>query len=105
MGSVYSEKQYQNAFESMLKAEEVAYEREKDLKFNIGENTIKGNIVDFVIENKIPVDLKAKKYITREDFRQMLRYLRSGNYKLGLIVNFGKSKVAIQRVVNSSISI
>ena len=89
----------------MLKAEEVAYEREKDLKFNIGENTIKGNIVDFVIENKIPVDLKAKKYITREDFRQMLRYLRSGNYKLGLIVNFGKSKVAIQRVVNSSISI
>ena len=103
IGSVYSEKQYQEAFESKLKFEKIKYEREKDLMFNFGHAVLKGNRVDFVIEDKIAVDLKAKKYITREDFRQMLRYLKSGGYKLGLIINFGEPQVTVRRVINSDI--
>jgi GxxExxY protein len=56
-----------------------------------------------VIENKICIDFKAKKYITQDDFRKMLRYLKAGKYKLGLIVNFRSKKVIIKRVVNSDI--
>ena len=103
MGSVYSERQYQDAFEAKLKSAQLAYEREKDLKFDLGEIQIGGNRVDFVVQDKIAVDLKTKKYITREDFKQMLRYLKSGKYKLGLIINFNTPKVKIQRIVNSDI--
>lgn len=105
MGSIYSEKQYQDALESKLKLNKILHEREKDLLFNLGDTKIGGNRVDFLIESKLPVDLKAKKYITRDDFRQMLRYTKSGKYKLGLIINFGGKKVVIRRVVNSDISI
>jgi len=75
------------------------------LLFSLKDCKIKGNKADFVIENKIVVDLKAKKYITRKDYKQMLRYLRAGNYKLGLIVNFGSAnKVMVKRVINSKYS-
>jgi len=105
MGSLCSEKQYQDVFEERLKLNKVPYEREKDLTFDFGVIKVGGNKVDFVIEGKLAVDFKAKKYITREDFRQMLRYLKAGGYKLGLVVNFGKTKVVIKRVVNSGVRI
>lgn len=105
MGSVYSERQYQDAFEAKLKLNTLVYEREKDLGFKFGNNVISGNKIDFIVEGKVAVDLKAKKYITRDDFRQMLRYVRSGRFKLGLIVNFGSRRVTIKRVVNSAIRI
>ena len=101
LGSIYSEKQYQDVFEETLKSKNLSNEREKDLYFKVGDSRIKGNRPDFIIENKIVVDLKVKKYIAREDFRQMLRYLKSGEYKLGLIINFGTPRVVIKRVVNS----
>ena len=102
LGSVYSEKQYQDVFEEVLQSAKLPYERERDLYFYIGNKKIKGNRADFVVENKIVVDLKTKRYITREDFRQMLRYLKSGGYKLGLVVNFGGQKVEVKRIVNSA---
>lgn len=105
VGSVFHEKQYQEALETKFKSEGIPYEREKELYFVLGSERIGGNKVDFVAFNKIAIDLKTKKFITREDFRQMMRYLRAGNYKLGLIVNFRGSKVEIKRVVNSDISI
>jgi len=106
VGSVFNERQYQDVLEVKLKAEGIPYEREKDLLFDLGnEAKFGGNKVDFVVFGKIAVDLKAKKFITREDFRQMMRYLKSGKYKLGLVVNFRGNKVVIKRVVNSGISI
>lgn len=103
VGSIYSEKQYQDILEIKLKSAGITYEREKDLFFEVGNDKIGGNKADFVIDNKIVVDTKTKEYITKEDFRQMLRYLKAGQYKLGLIVNFRGKKVQIKRVVNSCV--
>jgi len=105
LGSACSEKQYQDILEFKLKSLGLNYEREKDLLFRLKEGNIPGNRVDFVVDGKVLIDTKAKKYITREDFKQMLRYLGTGKYKLGLIVNFGSNKVNIKRVVNSDIRI
>lgn len=105
LGSACSEKQYQDVLEFKLKSTGLNYERERDLLFKLKEGNISGNRVDFVINGKILVDTKAKKYITRNDFKQMLRYLKAGKYKFGLIVNFGSSKTTIKRVINSDIRI
>jgi GxxExxY protein len=103
LGSVHHEKQYADAIELKLKADNYKYEREKELFFKMKEGSIGGNRVDFVVEGILPVDAKSKKYITKEDYRQMLRYLKSGNYRLGLIVNFRGPKVTIKRIVNSDL--
>ena len=103
LGKNCNEKQYQDGLELKLKADKIPYEREKEIYFQMPEGKVEGNKVDFVAYDKIAIDLKAKKYITREDFKQMLRYLKSGKYRLGLIVNFKGDKVIIKRVVNSDL--
>jgi len=103
LGRYSTEKQYAEAIEELLKERGISYEREKEIIILFGNTEIKGNKVDFAIENKILVDAKAKKYITREDYLQMQRYLKSSNLKLGLIVNFKRKSVIIRRVINSKV--
>jgi GxxExxY protein len=55
------------------------------------------------IENKIIVDFKAKRLITKEDYYQMRRYLSTYNKKLGMIVNFRCRSIAPKRILNSEL--
>jgi len=93
------ERQYGDLFEIRLKELKLGYEREKELKLE-SDDKISSNKVDFCIENKILIDFKAKKFITKEDYYQMLRYLKASNLKLGFIVNFRSTYLKPKRVVN-----
>jgi GxxExxY protein len=99
LGRFCREKQYSDESESLLKKGKVKYQREAD----IGKlyKSTKGNIADYIIEDKIELDVKAKKFITKEDYYQMNRYLKSANMKLGLIVNFRNTFLKPKRVLNS----
>jgi len=105
LGRYSTEKQYAQATEELLKEKKIPYEREKEINIPFGSKEIGGNKVDFVIENKILVDIKAKRYITKEDYLQMQRYLKSANLKLGLIINFRGRSVFIRRVINSKVNL
>lgn len=94
-----TERQYCDFFEKLLVKNEYKYNRESNLK-NIFENCIEGNIPDFIIENKIIIDFKTKKFITKEDYFQMIRYLDVANLPLGLIVNFRHTYLKPKRVLN-----
>ncbi|MBU3942631.1 GxxExxY protein [Patescibacteria group bacterium] len=61
------------------------------------------NIADFVIEDKIVVELKAKDIILKEDYFQVQRYLTSSNKKLGLIFNFRQRYLRPKRILNNKI--
>ena len=98
IGRFCREKQYADELEKEFISKKINYEREYNLK-DIGES-VSGNIVDFIIDNKILVDLKAKKFITKDDYYQMLRYLKSSDMKLGLIVNFRNTYVKPKRIIN-----
>lgn len=97
MGRYSREKQYSDAIEKLLKDNNIKYEREKRIIIN---KEFSGNIVDFCIEDKILVDVKAKRFITREDYYQMKRYLISCGLDLGLIVNFQNKYLKPTRVLN-----
>ena len=102
MGRFCKERQYADELERWLIERKIKYKREFSLN-NLEGNDVKGNIVDFIVENKLLVDLKAKKFITKEDYFQMQRYLISANLKLGLIVNFRETYLKPKRVINSKI--
>lgn len=103
LGNCLSEKQYADGLEALFKQDDIPYEREKELFFEVANKKIAGNRVDFAVYSLIAIDIKSKKYITKEDYRQMLRYLKAGKYKLGIIVNFRGAKVVIHRIINSDI--
>jgi GxxExxY protein len=100
LGSTGKEKQYADAIEIVFKNSKDDYEREKEIILPFIGGEIGGNRVDFIFRKIILIDAKAKSYITREDYRQMIRYLEASKLKLGIIVNFRGSKIQIKRVIN-----
>ena len=45
---------------------------------------------DLIIDNKILIEVKAKPFLLKADISQFWYYLKCSNYKLGLLINFGK---------------
>ena len=95
------EKQYGDLLESLLVERGVKFKREYPLPIEAIDNQ-RTNVVDFEIEGKILLDLKAKSVITKEDYYQMNRYLQACGYKLGLIVNFRNKYLKPIRVIRAN---
>ena len=55
---------------------------------------------DFLIEDKIILEIKKGDRISRRDIEQLYAYLKNANYKLGLIIRFTSKGILIKRIVN-----
>ena len=55
--------------------------------------------MDFLINNQIILELKAKRIITKEDYYQLQRYLQTLDIRLGLLVNFRSPYLKPHRIV------
>lgn len=68
----------------------------KDVKLDHGYR------IDLLVENKVVIELKTVESLTDVHTAQVLTYLRLGNYKLGLLLNFHVSvlKNGIKRLIN-----
>ncbi len=78
------------------------YRVEKNKRINIYHNSKKvGTYVpDLVINNIIVIELKCKPKISMEDRKQFWHYLKSTDYKLGFLINFGNPNgVEIERKI------
>ncbi len=100
LGRFCREIQYGDLLEIELKNAGIIFEREKVLPIQEISGEDASNKVDFLIENKILLDIKAKKFVTKEDYFQMQRHLKSSKLELGLIVNFRNTYIKAQRVIN-----
>lgn len=87
IGRYGKEKQYGDLLARFLQNKGIKFDRELPLPI-AGIDNYRTNIADFLVEDKILIEIKAKPVITREDYDQIQRYLQAGSYKLGLLVNF-----------------
>ena len=96
LGRFAREKQYADLLEKKLKERNIKYKRELPLKTS--NKTL--NIFDFLIEDKILVEIKRKPVNTADDYRQTMRYLESTGLELGILVNFGLEYLKPKRILN-----
>jgi GxxExxY protein len=79
-------------------------EKEKVLPLIFEEVTLDcGYRVDLLVEKKFIIELKSVESLSEIHLAQTLTYLKLGNYKLGLLINFNEVllKNGIRRVVNN----
>jgi GxxExxY protein len=100
LGRYCNEKQYGDMIEEFLRKETIKFEREKILPKMFEEEKEGRNKVDFLIEEKIVLEIKAKTIIEKYDYYQIMRYLKILNKKLGLLVNFRNRYLRVKRVIN-----
>lgn len=103
LGRFARERQYADKLEELLESEHIRYSREAEISRTINGGSPDGNRTDFIIDETIIIELKAKKYITKEDYYQTQRYLHAAGLELGLIVNFRDVYLKPKRVLNTKL--
>lgn len=99
LGSAYEEKLYQRALYLELKKARLRFEREKEINVKYGNVTIGKKKLDFIVDGKVIVELKKIDALDKVHAAQVVSYLKTLGLNVGLILNFGKSKLEIKRVV------
>ena len=102
LGPGLLEQIYEEALSYEFELRNIYYERQKPINLiykgkNIGEHRI-----DFIVEEKVIVELKAVKEIHNIHIAQVITYLKAMDKKLGLLINFNVEllKLGLKRVIN-----
>ncbi len=82
--------------------QEISFVAQYPLKLSYKGRPLKQKFIpDFIIGEKIIVEIKASKDITDEYRAQVQNYLKATGYKLALLVNFGHyPQLQIERIAN-----
>lgn len=101
LGNGFQEVIYQRALSVELNQQKISYSREHEMEiFYKGEN-IGTRRVDFFVEGKIMVELKAIIKLEDVHLAQAINYLEAYNMDIGLLINFGSRSLEFKRVMKS----
>jgi GxxExxY protein len=103
LGNGFQEVVYQRALAIELNMQGIEHIREQEMKLQYKGYHIGTRRVDFFVENKIMVEIKA--VITLEDVHlaQAMNYLEAYNLEIGLLINFGAKSLQHKRVHNNKV--
>ena len=91
---------YKDTLEYEFKKGGIHYQREKEYIVNYKDIVLPRKFyADFVVMDKIILEVKAVSNITEDFIARGINYLKVSGNKLALIVNFGESKLINRRVV------
>ncbi|MBI2039567.1 GxxExxY protein [Candidatus Microgenomates bacterium] len=99
LGPGYPEKIYQRALAEEFRRRSIPFTREETFRVIYEGKDIGYEVMDFRVYKKIVVELKAVREIMDLHAKQLVGYLKAAKLQLGLILNFGKSKLEIKRVI------
>ena len=98
LGPGFEEVIYQRALARDLPSHDLEFSREVWMNVHYKGEQVGRKRVDFIIE-EVMVEIKAKSELDPEDPIQTLSYLKASGYKVGLLLNFGASKLQIKRFI------
>jgi GxxExxY protein len=99
LGFGHKESLYQNALENEFSLQKIPYEQQVQLKVKYKGNYVGDYRPDFVVDRKVVVEIKALEFMPNMFETQLIHYLKTTGYNLGLLVNFGSPKLYIKRLI------
>lgn len=105
IGPGYSEDVYEEAFAYELKLQNIPFERQKEFNVLYKGIITKTYRVDFLIESRVIVEIKAVSELNDIHLAQVLSYLKATNLKIGLLINYNVKMLrdGIKRLINPNI--
>lgn len=100
LGNGFQEVIYQRALALQMQSENISFIRECNMPVFYLEQPIGERRVDFLVEDKICVELKALINLEPVHFAQARNYLEAFNLEIGLLINFGEMSLAFKRLTN-----
>ena len=100
-GTGLKEQIYQKALAEEFIKQNIPFEQQKRINiYSIDTGKSLGVYVpDFLIANKVILEIKASNFTTHQDVAQQRSYLRASAYEIGYLVNFNSKKLEIRRSI------
>ena len=102
LGYGLREKEYRIALRHVFLEERLLFNEELYAPFLFQGRKITSQFLDFLVEDKVVLELKVGRYPRKADFIQIKSYLAKNNIKLGLLVLFAPKGVEFYRSIISN---
>ena len=99
LGAGFVESVYEESLAIEFDLRKIPYERQKPIDVIYKGRVAKHFVCDFIVYDKILVELKAIKIIYDIEKAQVLNYLKGTGLNLGLLLNFGASSLEYKRLI------
>lgn len=103
LGNGFQEVIYQRALAIELAYENISFQRELEMPIFYREEQIGTRRVDFFVDEKVMVELKAIEKLEGVHKAQAINYLEAYNIADGLLINFGNTSLDFKRVYNKKL--
>lgn len=100
LGFGFQEKYYYRAIREALKKSGISFKEQEFIPLKYQNSKIGSYFADFIIEDKIVLEIKQGERFLKSNIAQVYGYLKAKNLKLGLIINFTKDGVKFKRIIN-----
>ncbi|KYG84924.1 GxxExxY protein [Roseivirga seohaensis] len=100
LGNGFQEVIYQRALSHELDLRNILHTREVEMDVMYKDILVGQRRVDFLIADKISVEIKALTQLENVHLAQAINYLEAYNLQIGLLINFGETKLKFHRLEN-----
>ena len=101
LGNGFQEVIYQRALSWEFEQAGLTFQREisQDIFYKNLQEPIGKRRADFVVENKVLIEMKALKELEDVHLNQVLNYLKTYKLEIGLLINFGSKSLEFKRLI------
>ena len=96
LGHGFLEKVYENALVYEMEKENLEVKQQESIKVSYDGKVVGDYVADFIVNDRVVVEVKAAKRISRSNEAQLLNYLKATKIDIGLLINFG-DRIRIKR--------
>lgn len=100
LGYGHSEKYYYKAINKELLLQNIKFQSQVYFKLTYKEEVIGKYFLDYIIEDKIVLEMKKGDHFAKKNIEQIMSYLKATNLKLAILANFTSKGVKYYRLLN-----
>jgi len=100
LGYGFKERYYEDAIAKEFSNKGIKFKRQIPYKLMYKNKVIGNYRFDFLVDDKVVIELKRGDYFSKNNITQALQYLKTANLKLAILVNITSRGVKFKRILN-----